>query len=299
MGVGQTPAAFKASIEARLKKAIDLARGRDLHRLRVLIVMERFIARVNHVLPETTVLKGGLALELRLDQARTTKDLDLRVLGSPHQLDDQLRAIESHRPDPDDHFQFAIRPDPVHPTITGDGVKYDGYRYKVKTTLAGKTYVDFGLDVAFGDPILGEPELLQGSDFFEKYEIPAITVRTYPVPSHLAEKLHAYTLPRDRVNMRMKDLVDMPLIAHALDGVTAETLRAASQLTFDHRASHALPGALPPPPPQWLGPYDRLRANERLAWASLDDLHAAAARLVDPILRGDAGTWSHDAGWQP
>ncbi|MBX2797019.1 MAG: nucleotidyl transferase AbiEii/AbiGii toxin family protein [Myxococcales bacterium] len=222
MGVGQTPAAFKASIEARLKKAVDPARGRDLHRLRVLIVMERFIARVNHVLPKTTVLKGGLALELRLDQARTTKDLDLRVLGSPVQLDDQLRAIESHRPHPDDHFQFVIRPDPVHPTITGDGVKYEGYRYKVKTTLAGKIYVGFGLDVAFGDPILGEPELLRGTDFFEKYEIPAIAVRTYPVPSHLAEKLHAYTLP----------------------------------------------------------------------------LHAAAARLVDPVLRGDAGTWSHEVGWQ-
>ena len=292
MGVGTTPAAFKASVEARLKIEVAYRRGRDLNRLRVLMVMERFIARMNHALPDSTVLKGGLALELRLDGARTTRDIDIRVLGNPDELDAHLRGIEGHRPDPEDFLEFAITPDPTHPTVTGDDVKYDGFRFKVKAKIAGKPYAAFGLDVAYGDPIFGEPDVLEGSPFFEKYGVSRVRVRTYPPPTHLAEKLHAYTLPRDRVNTRLKDLVDMPLIARALDGRTATELRAAFHQTFEFRDSHPLPTSLPPPPVQWLGPYDRLREEEDLAYETLADLHAAAAALVDPILTGVEGIWS-------
>ncbi len=292
MGVIKTPTAFRASMETRLKQEVGPNQGRALQRRRVLRVMERFIARLNHVLPETAVLKGGLALELRIDGARTTKDVDVRLLGDPDELDTQLRAIEAHRSDPEDHLEFEIRPDPHHPTVTGDGVKYDGYRFKVKAAIAGKPYVSFGLDVAYGDPIHGEPDLLEGSDFFEKYGIARVRVRTYPPTTHLAEKLHAYTLPRDRVNTRMKDLVDMPLISDVLDGRTAAELREAIAQTFAFRDSHPAPGLLPPAPREWLAPYDRLRAEEDLPWAELDALHAAAAAFLDPVLAGDNGTWS-------
>lgn len=296
MGIGTTPAAFRVSVEARLKKQIGPGRVRALNRLRVLMVMERFIARLNHVLPDSAVLKGGLALEFRLEGARTTKDIDLRMLGNPDELDGHLRSIEAFRPEPEDHLEFVITPDPNHPTLIGDGVKYEGFRFKVVARLAGKPYAAFGFDVAFGDPILGEPDLLQGTTFFEKYGISPITVRTYPPSTHLAEKLHAYTLPRDRVNMRMKDLVDIPLIALALDGRTATELRAAFQQTFGFRDSHPVPNSLPFPPDEWLGPYDRLRDEEELQWATLAELHVAAAALIDPILAGMDGCWSSATG---
>jgi hypothetical protein len=292
MGVATTPAAFRASVEARLKKEVGPGRGRAINRRRVLIVMERFIARLNEVLPDSALLKGGLALELRLDVARTTKDIDLRVLGNPEELDAQLRAIESFRPDPEDFLDFKITPDLHHPTVIGEGVTYRGFRFKVKAAIAGKLYAAFGFDVAYGDPILGEPDLLEGTHFFEKYGIPPVRVRTYPATTHLAEKLHAYTLPRGRVNMRLKDLVDMPLIALALDGMTATQLREAFDLTFNFRGTHELPASLPDPPEQWLGPYDRLVAEEELVWPTLEELHAVAAALIDPILAGVGGTWS-------
>lgn len=298
MGIGETPAAFKVSVEARLREHLDPAHGRDRHRVKVLLVMERFIARIRALLPETAILKGGLALELRLDRARTTKDIDLRLRGSPDAREAVLRAIEAHRTDPDDFFRFRITPHPVHPEVTGRGLKYKGYRYRVKTTLAGKPYVTFGLDLAYGDPIAGEPQVLQGTDFFERYGIAPVTILAYPPPSHLAEKLHAYTLPRERVNTRLKDLVDIALLAGALQGCTANELRRACCLTFDFRDSHPLPETLPPPPEQWLGPYDRLRDGEGLPWPTLSDLHASAARLVDPVLRGDDATWQgRHRGW--
>jgi hypothetical protein len=46
-------------------------------------VFDRFLARIVAVLRESVLLKGGLVLELRLDRARTTKDIDLRLIGSP------------------------------------------------------------------------------------------------------------------------------------------------------------------------------------------------------------------------
>lgn len=287
-------------MEMRLKQTVGPNQGRALQRRRVLMVMERFIARMLHVLPDTAVLKGGLALELRIDVARTTKDIDVRLLGDPGELDAQLRAIEAHRPDPEDHLEFSIRPDPDHPMVTGDGVKYDGYRFKVKTAIAGKPYVSFGLDVAYGDPIHGEPDLLEGSDFFERYGIRRVQVRTYPPTTHLAEKLHAYTLPRARVNTRLKDLVDMPLISEALDRRTAAELREAITQTFGFRDSHSVPASLPPPPREWLAPYDRLRAEEALPWLDLDELHAAAKALLDPVLGGEHGAWSaSEQRWLP
>ena len=295
-----TPAAFRASVEARLKKEVGPGRGADLNRRRVLMVMERFVARLTAVLPESALLKGGLALELRLDAARTTKDVDVRLLGDRSGLEARLRAVEDLRPDPEDFLVFAIAEDPVHPTLTGDGIKYDGYRFKVKATLAGKPYAAFGLDVAFGDPVHGEPEILEGSSFFDRYGIAPLRVRAYPPASHLAEKLHAYTLPRDRVNTRLKDLVDMPLIGQALEGCVAESVRQAIDLTFRFRGSHPVPASLPPPPRQWLGPYTRLRDVEQLPWADVDELHRVAGSLLDPVLAGLDGTWSATEGtWNP
>jgi nucleotidyltransferase AbiEii toxin of type IV toxin-antitoxin system len=46
-------------------------------------VFDRLLARVTRVLGKAAMLKGGLVLELRLERARTTRDVDLRLVGSP------------------------------------------------------------------------------------------------------------------------------------------------------------------------------------------------------------------------
>lgn len=73
---GQTyssPPAFKQALEQRLKRASN--NGVDFARRRQLLVFDRFLARVVAVLGDTVLLKGGLVLELRLERARTTKDI--------------------------------------------------------------------------------------------------------------------------------------------------------------------------------------------------------------------------------
>jgi hypothetical protein len=76
-----SPPAFKQALEQRLKTASNS--GVDFARRRQLLVFDRFLARVVAVLGDAVLLKGGLVLELRLERARTTKDIDLRLTGSP------------------------------------------------------------------------------------------------------------------------------------------------------------------------------------------------------------------------
>ena len=80
-----TGADFKQALEAQIQRAAQDAH-RDLARLRQHDVFERFLARLTVHFGNRAVLKGGLALELRLGRARTTKDIDLRISGDPEQL---------------------------------------------------------------------------------------------------------------------------------------------------------------------------------------------------------------------
>lgn len=171
------------------------------------------------------MLKGGLAVELRIARARTTKDVDLRVMGPPDGILDRLRVAV--RRDLVDFLVFTIGPDDRHPDIRGDGMKYDGVRYRAECTLAGKTYGQrFGVDVAFGDPVLGEPEVITAEDTLGFAGVAAPALRVYPVETHIAEKLHAYTVPRTRPNSRVKDLPDLALLATA-GPLSSSRLRAA------------------------------------------------------------------------
>src|SRR5438067_12771248 len=108
-----TPAAFKAALEQRLR---DSSRsGVELARRRQLLVFDRFLARVDRVLGNAAMLKGGLALELRIEGARTTRDVDLRLVGSPERALEKLQ--EAGRLDLEDFMRFEIQPDPQQPAM--------------------------------------------------------------------------------------------------------------------------------------------------------------------------------------
>ena len=70
---------FKNALHEKLRSAVH--GSYDLERLRRQIAFERFLARVFFKRPSPWVLKGGFAMELRTDQARSTKDIDLAYAG--------------------------------------------------------------------------------------------------------------------------------------------------------------------------------------------------------------------------
>ena len=72
-----TGADFRRALETRLR-TLSQRDGAPLARLRKFVAFDRLLARLLQVDPEAWVLKGGLALQLRLGQrARTTKDMDV------------------------------------------------------------------------------------------------------------------------------------------------------------------------------------------------------------------------------
>lgn len=287
-----TPPAFKQALEQRLKAASK--DGVDFARRRQLLVFDRFLARVSAVLGNSVLLKGGLVLELRLERARTTKDVDLRVTGSPANV---LASLQhAGRQDLGDFMTFEVNPDAEHPTIENDGMQYEGLRFRAECRLAGKLYGQrFGVDVAFGDPIFGEPDVVTADDVLDFAGIPPPVLRLYPIETHIAEKLHAYTVPRTRINTRVKDLPDIALLA-GIQSLQAERLRKAFEQTFKHRATHPLPHALPDPPASWSTSYQQMARENELAWPTLKQLTVAVATFLNPVLAGDSGVW-HPAGW--
>lgn len=286
----ETPVAFKAALEERLRRH---GIGELTHH-RQLVIFERFLARIAEVLGDTVTLKGGLVIELRLERARTTKDVDLRVIGSSDNLLPRLQAIGKR--DLGDFMAFEIAPHADHPIIDSDGLRYDGLRFRAECQLAGKIYGDpFGVDIVFGEPMFGEPDVIVADDTLGFAGITPPTLRVYPVETHLAEKLHAYTLPRVRPNSRVKDLPDLALLA-TTGPLDATHLRAALEQTFGFRQTHELPVRLPAPPLAWLTRYADLAREDDLPWATLDDVTRAASEFLDPILAGvTRATWSPDA----
>lgn len=292
----RTPQAFRAALETRQKKRAAAAEL-PFDRVAQVDLYFRFLDRVLQELDGAVVVKGGVALEMRLRRARTTGDIDLRALGNPAQILERLRR--AGRRDHGDYLSFDVNERTGAEEIQGDGVVYEGRRFRVATRFAGKPYRQpFGLDVAFGDPMVGAPDRVTAPDVLAFVGIAPPTIPLYPLGTHLAEKLHAYTLPREGVNGRMKDLIDIALVASesmlqpSPMTIRASTVRDALETTFAFRHTHPLPVALRPPPAEWIARYPRERVLNGLPWASIGDVHAEAARFLDPVLAATAaGAW--------
>ena len=145
---------------------------------------------------------------------------------------------------------------------------------------------------------LGEPEFIVADDALAFAGIAPPVLRVYPVETHIAEKLHAYTMPRSRPNSRVKDLPDLMLIA-TTGPLDARRVRAAIEQTFAFRSTHEVPARLSDPPASWEAPYAAIAEEDRLRWTTLGEAVEAARVFLDPVLAGGSeARWDHDAwGW--
>jgi hypothetical protein len=289
---------FKQALDAQLRSRAEPGGG-DLVRLRQRCVFERFLARLATTFGDRVILKGGVALTLRLPRVRVTRDLDLRVVGAPSRLLDDLVDAGQLAEGPD-FFTFTVEPDPDHPTILAEGLAYGGERFRVAAELDGKIFGSrFGLDIVFADPMVRPPEILLGSDVFSFAGISPVSVRAYAREVHVAEKLHAFTMPRARPNSRIKDLPDLALLA-TTGPFESRALRETIIETYAQRATHVFPVELPEAPPGWETPYARMAHENSLRWASLAEVTEAVRAFLNPVLRGDLGVWSPDRwAWAP
>ena len=282
IGPYKTPHAFRAALEAQLRN-IAHSRGTDLQRLQRRVAFDRLLARFFAQDDPPWLLKGGYALELRLeDRARSTLDLDmsipdldrLRLLTAAGEKTLRADMVHEHlqqaaERDMNDGFAFLIRA----PKDERTGAPWGGIRCSVQARLAGRTFARFHLDVGLGDAVLGQPDWVEGSPLLSFAGIPAARVALYPVAQQFAEKIHTYTFPwRDRDNTRVKDIVDIVLL---MDSGLLEPNRVkrALRATFETRGTHPLPERLPMPPTDWAEPYAALAQDLQLPVVTLQEAY--------------------------
>jgi hypothetical protein len=289
IGMYATPAAYRQALEQRIRASAKNA-GVDMSRHRQVLIYDRFLARVFAELGTRAIVKGGVVLELRLERARTTRDVDLRLMENPAEVLGQLQRAGQR--DLGDALTFAIAADAAHPEIEGDGVVYGGKRFVAQCSIAGVRYgLPFGVDAGFGDVLTVDPEVIAGTTFFTFVGAEPAQHRVYPRVTHIAEKLHAYTLPRRNQNSRVKDLPDLALLVRT-GTFSQDEIRKAIDTTFGFRNTHGVPSEVPPPPTSWHQVYARMALDDELPWRTIEDVYAAVCAFVNPVLLAAAGrTW--------
>ena len=282
----ETAGALRMALERRLLETSKRS-GLPLTRLRKAVVFERILARLVRSARGRWVLKGAVALEFRRGhQTRATKDLDL---GYDRPEEDALATLQAAaREDVEDGFVFAVE------KASGISDEDPGaVRFLVRAELAGRTFDEMRVDIAFGDPLIGKVETVKGPGLLEFAGIEAPTIPVLPLEQHVAEKVHAYTrmYGQGKSSSRPKDLIDLVFIG-SFARLDADRLRNALKGIFDSRGAHPLPSTLPDPPRDWRTPYRRMATEVGLEGDFMAG-HRLAAKLVDPVLKDSVkgGRW--------
>ena len=261
-----TAGAFRRALEQRLQRASQTDQI-DLNRLRRQLSIDRLLARLFREEPAPWILKAGYALELLFKAARSTVDIDLTLqrvatgTSAGGDMNQVVRAMLQSAADISlgDWFEFVIGA----PVMDLNAAPYGGARYPIEARMDELTFTRFHLDAGIGDVVLQPLETIECRDWLGFAGIETTRVQLIPREQQFAEKIHAYTLPRNTANSRVKDLVDVALLI-ASGGLNRERILDALRLTFERRGTHDLPVALVPPPAEWQIPFQALAGECRL-----------------------------------
>jgi len=278
-----TAGAFRRALEERLKRA-SLTNQVDPNRLRRQVSFDRLLARLFREDPAPWVLKGGYALELRFKAARSTVDIDLtvqRVAASADGDQNQIvrEMLQSAADAPlGDWFEFVIGP----PAMDLTAAPYGGARYPVEARMDERIFARFHLDAGVGDVVMRPLETIVCRDWLGFAGIESSRVLMIAREQQFAEKIHAYTLPRNAANSRVKDLVDLALLIGS-GGLDKPRMMEALRLTFERRGTHDLPVSLDPPPADWQVPFHVL-AEECGLPTDVAAVFAGVQEFVEKVL---------------
>jgi hypothetical protein len=243
-------------------RAWAAAHGTDVDAARWRVVYERLLARMDAAAPLRWVVRGGRAIDLRLEgKARRGYDLDVCLADAEPGPLEQLRRtlIAICQTDLADGWDFTLTR-LQRSLVQGIGVV--GFKAYVAAAHDGVAMGDFPVDVSRATApgateVLSVPAMLNG---------PRLRVVAVRPEVLIAEKVHAFTrpYPAGKPRPRSHDLVDAVALVLGCE-LDLELLRATAEQTFSDRATHAIPGALPEPPPEWASAFQVHGEGYRLA----------------------------------
>lgn len=254
---------FRKSLEARLQNRAQIT-GQDLQRLRKKVAFDRFLARIfKDAENPPFLLKGGYAMELRFEKARATRDIDLTYLErfnniSREEITEEVFQVlrDISQIEMEDYFVYQVG----EAQLDLENAPYGGARYPISAFLDGRLFVRYQLDIGL-DVMVNKIERIKAQDWLDFCNISAPMVCMITKEQQFAEKIHAYTLPReDRINTRVKDLIDILLLLEK-GSFDSRFCREALEAVFKIRNTHPLPSELLQPPSQWAGSFQKMGAE--------------------------------------
>jgi Nucleotidyl transferase AbiEii toxin, Type IV TA system len=261
------------------------------------IAFRRLIARLETASPGGWVIKGGVALLLRLDPNRTSDDIDLAYIDAAGSHAVAFEALEkAFAVDLGDFFTFVVQP------FESTDIDEDGtLPLRVEAQIGTTTWLTFGIDLGFSADDLPTQTLHVRRDLTGLSEVDELPeLLSLAMPLQLAQKTCAvFELHGDppKHSTRARDLVDIAMIATQVEALPAEGVRA---YLASEEAKRRASGTLRSPLPSSLALPEEQIEDWRKRWTkatrgapmTLDEAYARAAIFLDPILDGSArGTW--------
>ncbi len=270
-----------ASIRARLL-AVAKSQGADFNQVLVRFALERILYRLSQSAhADHFLLKGALLFTLWYDMPhRPTRDADLLGFGSS----DLESIAQTFRDIAGIEVEDGIVFDPA--TVSVEDIRKDAAYVGVRVSITGeiaKARCKTQIDIGFGDAVTPGPVNAVYPVLIK--DLPAPHLRTYPVYTVIAEKLHAIAL-LGMTNSRLKDYLDIWVL---LDRETLDThtLAKAIAATFVRRGM-SVPTVLP------IGLTDEFAndATRRALWlAFLKKNELAVVPLPDVVTELRAKLW--------
>jgi predicted nucleotidyltransferase component of viral defense system len=284
-----------ASLRQRL---LNLSRstGEEFRRTLERFALERLLYRLGTSRHrERFILKGALLFAAMTQTYRPTRDLDLLGFGS----DDAGELLELFREviALEGHDGLVFDPTSLKAEAIREGAEYGGVRLQIRAYLDGAR-IPLQVDIGFGDAITPAPRELEYPTLLE---LPAPSIRAYPLETVVAEKLEAL-IRLGMINSRMKDFYDLWVLTRQVE-FSAGLLREAVEHTFARRRTQlpaTTPAALtsvfaadPGKQAIWRAFLRRIAAGE----ISLEAVIERLRQFLEPILLNTArGQWNPEAG---
>ncbi len=222
------------AVMSALKKIADADSSRDINELRIIVALERAIARIeaHPILFKHLVFKGGFVLFKLIDSPRFTRDVDALA----HELSAQkipalMESALSKNLD-DGLWYGDLKNEPLE--HQGD---YEGIRFSVAFQIGEepsaskvKKLSRIQMDIGFGDALPAKPKSQTMESILGRGQ--SVSWRVYPLESMFAEKLQTL-YRRGSANSRSRDVYDLVLLFARCQDRTS--LLNAIRMTFERR----------------------------------------------------------------